>query len=582
MATQISTLDEGLKCECKPCLRDGKNVGAKIYCHECEEGLCMDCNTYHKKIKSSLNHNVCDIETKSKEIEAGQLLRQLTRCPDHKHEEVKYLCNDHDVLCCNECAIVNHRKCENLVCLNEESSNVSTDDGISAEKKLEELENSIDILSEGERKKYDGIKETNTEIQRELNDFKTKIENACKKLETTVLQDVKERCNCVLETSSANASKISHLKSKVSLLKQTAEAVRSNASTKCQILFERKLGNELHELEEQMLSLSDNSLTCKIRLVELKPVNDIIESISNCLQVKENSSEFNSQESPASQIQAHEGNSSFRQRNATLEKELDYDSYGCPKYCTWAGKYIIVALQDQLELLQFDAEKMTFLSTYKCLSYPCSMTRINDTTIAVSLPEVQSIIVMNVLPRQLELKTKISSKFAYHAISYNESVRHLICLSQTAGAIDFMDVDGHQKFAVPVTKNEVPKLQSAHAVAFDQQTERIYVSSTDWDTVIALDKSGTIFKELTNGENVNLRGPLDVVLDSENNVYVFGRGGNPILQCDKDLNVIREIMHTESKLEYAYSMSFNKDMSKFVISEQHGLGSLYLKVYSFK
>ncbi|KAH3802825.1 hypothetical protein DPMN_156515 [Dreissena polymorpha] len=80
---------------------------------ECEEPLCAQCKQDHAKIKVSKHHKLCDLaDVPPQEIQ--ELLKNLIACPNHEKEEVVYLCKDHDMTCCNKCAMADHRKCEEV------------------------------------------------------------------------------------------------------------------------------------------------------------------------------------------------------------------------------------------------------------------------------------------------------------------------------------------------------------------------------------------------------------------------------------------------------------------------------------
>ncbi|KAH3802822.1 hypothetical protein DPMN_156512 [Dreissena polymorpha] len=105
----------------------------------------------HFVIKVSKHHTLCDI--------ADELLKSLLACPNHEKEEVAYLCKDHDMTCCNKCAMADHRKCEEV-----------------KQKLLDiyaQLENEV-LSSIADKKKVMGEKiETNNDKARQfLNDIK--------------------------------------------------------------------------------------------------------------------------------------------------------------------------------------------------------------------------------------------------------------------------------------------------------------------------------------------------------------------------------------------------------------------------
>lgn len=123
---------------CDPCQRGRISEEASLYCIECSECLCEDC-VKHLRNKSSSNHRLCKLE-EGRDV-SGKLgyINKVTKCKEHETKNVKYLCKEHDQLCCNECATLAHRQCQQLVSIEkEQSKDVDLTD---AANNLQELKN---------------------------------------------------------------------------------------------------------------------------------------------------------------------------------------------------------------------------------------------------------------------------------------------------------------------------------------------------------------------------------------------------------------------------------------------------------
>jgi hypothetical protein len=78
---------------------------ADQWCPECDEGLCCDCEKYHKVSKSSRNHGVIPIEN------YHQLPSSISEIGNHcEYHDMKYthFCQHHDKPCCPDCISTNH------------------------------------------------------------------------------------------------------------------------------------------------------------------------------------------------------------------------------------------------------------------------------------------------------------------------------------------------------------------------------------------------------------------------------------------------------------------------------------------
>lgn len=95
---------------CSPCLTDNRQEIVSGYCVTCNEYLCSECATYHRRFGISRNHVI---------LEGTDIAESKTRFPEtyketcskHTDEFLKYFCIDHEEFCCGSC-ILDHRYCK--------------------------------------------------------------------------------------------------------------------------------------------------------------------------------------------------------------------------------------------------------------------------------------------------------------------------------------------------------------------------------------------------------------------------------------------------------------------------------------
>nr|XP_022305492.1 transcription intermediary factor 1-beta-like [Crassostrea virginica] len=95
---------------CDACKRADEEEVTTDWCKSCLESLCLSCVKFHKQSAASQNHElipVSDKDTVPVAIESRVL------CIDH-NTPAKYLCVDHEELCCAECVCTKHRKCNQV------------------------------------------------------------------------------------------------------------------------------------------------------------------------------------------------------------------------------------------------------------------------------------------------------------------------------------------------------------------------------------------------------------------------------------------------------------------------------------
>ncbi|XP_045176389.2 transcription intermediary factor 1-alpha-like [Mercenaria mercenaria] len=97
----------------EPCLTIGQHVEAHGFCVECQEYLCRNCFECHKRTKASRNHQLLDKDNLVKHVVTGKDSEECTeKCSVHSREIIKFFCQTHEALGCNDCIILGHRTCK--------------------------------------------------------------------------------------------------------------------------------------------------------------------------------------------------------------------------------------------------------------------------------------------------------------------------------------------------------------------------------------------------------------------------------------------------------------------------------------
>jgi hypothetical protein len=81
-------------------------------------------NNCHKANKFTSGHKTVSITNISEVEKSLNFFRYA--CPDHKNEELKLFCVDHDVPCCSLCVSVTHRKCNEVVTVDQAANGFLT------------------------------------------------------------------------------------------------------------------------------------------------------------------------------------------------------------------------------------------------------------------------------------------------------------------------------------------------------------------------------------------------------------------------------------------------------------------------
>jgi hypothetical protein len=84
---------------------------SKVWCRECEEGLCTECTEYHSLGKLSRGHTTITI-AEYRNL-PSYVLEIKEHCSEHQ-EKFSLYCREHECPCCGICIVENHKECREV------------------------------------------------------------------------------------------------------------------------------------------------------------------------------------------------------------------------------------------------------------------------------------------------------------------------------------------------------------------------------------------------------------------------------------------------------------------------------------
>ncbi|XP_021371803.1 uncharacterized protein LOC110462244 [Mizuhopecten yessoensis] len=102
---------------CRPCAKKGKmNVPVKFWCEQYKTFFCAACKVDHH----DMFHEECEPRDIADVNMSAKMRREVSPNDCGKHDEkIEYYCEDHQLLGCSKCIIVDHRKCEVVMSIEE-------------------------------------------------------------------------------------------------------------------------------------------------------------------------------------------------------------------------------------------------------------------------------------------------------------------------------------------------------------------------------------------------------------------------------------------------------------------------------
>ncbi|XP_067652762.1 E3 ubiquitin-protein ligase TRIM71-like [Haliotis asinina] len=104
---------------CSICTDGTETKDAAVWCPECGESLCSDCEKVHRKLHSS--HTATDVTQ-----DVVKTVPRRARCERHDDAIIDLLCEDCDEAVCPRCCILDHKRCKKVLPLEESALRIES------------------------------------------------------------------------------------------------------------------------------------------------------------------------------------------------------------------------------------------------------------------------------------------------------------------------------------------------------------------------------------------------------------------------------------------------------------------------
>ncbi|KAH3700997.1 E3 ubiquitin-protein ligase TRIM33-like [Dreissena polymorpha] len=302
---------------CDPCFSNCKEILAVLYCLDCDEKFCEVCGTCHAKSKLSKDHKL----SKVAEAPSGnvvKLLKKLTTCPNHKSEEVVYICIDEDQLCCNQCANTSHRACRQLETIEQYMTTAIHNETITHQmtnvpnvaiaievqarprkkisKKILPEGTVLENLTEMERQLAEILKQDANErsivadsasrVTAYLQAVQAKLESAFNSLKIAVMSQCEMQTRIPLQNIDMRQTTITNLRDRISTNRDNIDSINRHGNDKHVFLLRREVTNDIQDIESRIRELNQRKAASKIEVVEQTTVDNIVRTITGALRVQ--------------------------------------------------------------------------------------------------------------------------------------------------------------------------------------------------------------------------------------------------------------------------------------------------------
>ncbi|XP_076075607.1 uncharacterized protein LOC143046367 isoform X1 [Mytilus galloprovincialis] len=535
---------------CGPCHKGEVTTKADIWCYNCDEGLCSTCLSHHKRFRATCDHKTIDIKIYKPSIQAIK-----TECDKHG-QQLNLYCPSHLMPCCDQCISTVHSKCTGIKSL------AGVVDKTKIEKSKETVETDIhsilNVLETIINNKSKNIKTGENQIvsiKKSIKRIRQEINKHLDHLEMKLCQETDTIWNQEKSTATDFISEIEAKKKNLKEMKEHLQTVTTHTSKLQSFLGVHQIDQQVHQCQRYVEDLDDDERTKEVD-IKMKQ-NDVIEKILSKLESLESLGEviviktevaMNIEISVGTEPQVElQEQSNINNMTMNIETKIDINiKMGISDLiCLMDGRVIVVEQWGKVNLLTSDGKLQ------KQLPIPggaCSVTQINENTIAITYPYEKAIKIFNM---------------------ENETVTKVITLDKVCLGLSF----SNNSLAVGLSNDEIhiidlegTTLKSIQVESRDNLfnlvycNDRVIYSDNYGKAVYCYDESGKQIWQYTQ----DLKEPWGLCTDSYGNIIVADNYSDRIV-ISKDGQESKVLISKEDGLKNAKCICFkHNECSGFI------------------
>ncbi|XP_021346691.1 transcription intermediary factor 1-beta-like [Mizuhopecten yessoensis] len=532
---------------CKPCQTKGnKTSPAQFWCKTMNISLCESCKVQLHDIL----HNDCDILDITVYVNTHcKHDKSVPRCDRHDEKMIWY-CEDHQLLCCPESVIEDHRGCEEVT---------KTTEYFKKLKSGEQLKEMQAALKKGAEVMDSVVKDFDQQLQAMLqnqeialqiiSDLRRKVDKRLDKLQKDITDDLitlfkKEKRD--MEASSQQCERL--MNGMKNTLKSSIRAVEGNNDTETIVLYQR--GQAEVESCKSLVRDMRKSFTSVSIEHHIASGNDIIsdDAMGKIVVRKQ----------PRCIPEGHiEFANPMSERRVKEIGKFSIKSPSDRKNCYAVGvvylpcAHIVVSDYNNKKLKLF-TDKGQYLDELAVQGYPRDMCLMTNNTVAVAVGGPGGIRVVKVKASKLFLASEINMS----------NRKYCYGITHTDGKF-VIGTSGGEVYSI--TQNGAAVLLYTHnstcwSLTHDRMTRNTFVSVSNTNpgsvVVSRLSADKPHRSVMSVGVVMGARG-IDV--DKEGNIYVCGMDSHNIVQMSRDGAHVRELLTTSEGVHNPCSLAVRGD-----------------------
>ena len=547
---------------CGMCDNRHISKSSKVWCRECEEGLCAECIEYHCSGKLLRGHTTVPMAEYQKLL--SYVLEIKEHCNEH-HETYTLFCKEHECPCCGICNVENHKDCKEIAVLRNITKNVKASTMFNeTEHFIKEMFENIGKIRQNTATSSSSVKEQKRKIQNEIHELRTKFNNHLDKLQENMMKElidaekqVTEETRQLLVSLDEKQKKLIEYQTNIVSIKKYASDLQTFIAVK---QIEKDL--ETHDTWLQSLINSDclnqTKLTYKID-TGLKNITTSIQKFAEVVvESKPCEMVFVRRKNKQAQMMVAELSPPMSVENIQLNLKQNINTKvssirGCSLlpggrmvFSCYNSSIVAIINKEGIESFQIGKDK-TGSGTYDAVYI------INTNIVAVSSGSGGNRCITIIDIESQKVMTTISM----YTNIYGMAVR---------GRTIYYSASGKGLKMLHLSDRSVSDIISSNmsgVVYVATSGDKLYYTNTNTNTVTCCDLHGTTqwqFKDTR-----VLQGPYGISVDNDGNVYVVGYNTNNVVVIYPDGQDHNQLLSSKDGLSYPRVLDYDRSTNRLLV-----------------
>jgi hypothetical protein len=549
-------MQKGKSHYCSPCKKidQNKESVAKFFCVECKETLCEGCSKYHKAFKAFTDHEVVEI-SKISDVHL-KIGTHYNTCSEHL-KQIELYCEDHQKPCCLHCITLEHRKCNDVMAIDEAAKNLRDGDAYL------NLMNAFGSLTRYFNKAIEQRKKRLIDCQLEektrkhtIQSIREDIEKHLFKLEQKCFDQLSFSCGANISTLFKNKKEFEE-KRKMVLHCQNMLKAGLQSNSDIQLLYDYKNMQDQKEEFETFLTQNQDLKHTKVSVDVKTILSSITEKVTSFASISE-------EEVTLTDINNTLLKSSILPRTdlhirSALPSEAKLSGVACHE-----GRILLVdRYKSRLYIFENECDdrfgQVKFkISGTKSISAPWDVCGSLSGRCIVTFPECNVLADVDIIAQKVVHCIHVDSPQIGISYYNNTMVTCHRTEDHSADKVYIRDMTGK---VLREHRTCGPNYLCTDGVG------RIYFSKREENKLICMTYD---FKPVFTYNHEQLGGISGITTDEEGNIYIAGFASNNVHQITPDGKFIRIILTESDGISNPRGISFKQDCNIIIVLNNSG------------